>query len=93
MYNLLVINLIPGAWCDCMATYGQVKFAMGSYQSYRASNLLWKVRSGISLSTDLETMALHDVAACCSRIIFESLRAFIRIVRFALVHLHGTIFM
>ena len=56
-----------------MATYGQVKFAMGSYGLYRiVPHIHFGKADGVSPSTDLDTMALHvryvHVAANCSRI-------------------------
>jgi len=57
----------------CMATYGQVKFAMGSSHFYCATHPLWKGRSGILPSTDLETMILNDVPAHCSRKLYISM--------------------
>ena len=42
------------------AVHAAVKFCMGSYHLYRASRPLRKGRSGISPSTDFETMASHD---------------------------------
>ena len=42
---------------------GQIYLAMGSYCLYHASCLLQKGRSGVSTSTDFETMASHDAGA------------------------------
>ena len=42
---------------------GGIYLAMGSYCLYRALHPLWKGRSGVSTSTDFETMASHDAGA------------------------------